>query len=204
MREPVVFPSLGDALPRRGNALSRFIGRTVIRMWGWRFKGEIPDVPKAVVIVAPHTSNWDFVLGIAGLFAVGIRVTFLGKHTLFHGCSGRAMRWLGGIPVDRRASSGVVEQTVELFRQREQLLLVLSPEGTRSRVDRWRSGFYHIARGAGVPIIPVSFDYSTRVIAFGDPLIASGDMRADMETLRSFFTGVAGKRVDLGLGDPTN
>ena len=104
-----------------------FIGRSVIRIWGWRFSGEIPNVAKGVVIVAPHTSNWDFLLGIAGVFAVGVKVAFLGKHTLFRGVSGAIMAWLGGIPVDRRASSGVVEQTVELFGTRDQLLLGLSP-----------------------------------------------------------------------------
>lgn len=197
------FPEVGDALPRRGNAVSKIIGRAIIRVWGWRFQGEIPNVSKAVVIVAPHTSNWDFVLGIAGVFAVGIRFSFLGKHTLFRGVAGSAMRWLGGIPVDRSASSGVVEQTVELFKHRSQLLLGVSPEGTRGRVDRWRSGFYHIACGAGVPIVPVSFDYPTRIIAFGEPVMGTGDMDGDMVLLRSFFSGVSGRKVEFGFDHPT-
>ncbi len=171
-------------------------------MWGWRFAGGIPNVSKAVVIVAPHTSNWDFLLGIAGVFAVGVRFSFLGKHTLFRGISGVFMRWLGGIPVDRRASSGVVDQTVDLFNNRDWLLLGLSPEGTRSRVDRWRTGFYHIANGAGVPIVPVSFDYSTRVIHFGQALMPSGDMGNDLAALKVFFVGVTGRRSDAGLIDP--
>ncbi len=177
-----------------------FIGRSVIRIWGWRFSGEIPSVAKGVVIVAPHTSNWDFLLGIAGVFAVGVKVAFLGKHTLFRGVSGAIMAWLGGIPVDRRASSGVVEQTVELFGTRDQLLLGLSPEGTRSRVERWRTGFYHIARGADVPILPISFDYRTRVITFGNPLMPSGNVESDIGRLKEFFAGAAGKRAELGTG----
>ena len=188
------FPQLGGALPRRGNLVSRTIGRLVIRMWGWRFTGELPDVSKAVVIVAPHTSNWDFVLGVAGMFAVGVRFSWLGKHTLFKGPAGGTMRWLGGIAVDRRSSSGVVEQIVALFHTSGNLILGMSPEGTRSHVDRWKTGFYHIAAGAGVPIVPISFDYGTRTIRFGEPLAPSGDLESDLPVLKRFYSGVAGRR----------
>jgi 1-acyl-sn-glycerol-3-phosphate acyltransferase len=166
----------------------------VLRVWGWRFTGELPDCPKAVVIVAPHTSNWDFVLGIAGMFAVGVRVSWLGKHTIFRGPFGAVMRWLGGIAVDRRSSAGVVEQTVARFEASDRLILGMSPEGTRSRVDRWRTGFYYIASGAGVPIVPVSFCYQTRTIRFGEPILASGDREADFRALEEFFNRVTGRR----------
>lgn len=167
----------------------------VLRAWGWRFEGDLPNVRKAVAIVVPHTSNWDFVVGVLGLFAVGIRVSWLGKHTLFEPPWGRVMRWLGGIPIDRRSSAGAVEQIVELFNESDALLLGLSPEGTRGHVTRWRTGFYHIAHGAGCVIVPIAFDYGSRTIRFGEPLTPSGDMEADFEMLQRFFEGVVGKRL---------
>jgi 1-acyl-sn-glycerol-3-phosphate acyltransferase len=144
--------------------------------------------------VVPHTSNWDFVVGVLGLFAVGIRVSWLGKHTLFKPPWGGLMRWLGGIPIDRRSSAGAVEQIVELFNSSDALLLGLSPEGTRRQVDRWRTGFYHIAHRAGCPIVPIAFDYASYTIRFGEPLMPSGDMDADMGELRAFFAGATGKK----------
>ncbi|HOC43663.1 MAG TPA: lysophospholipid acyltransferase family protein [Thermoanaerobaculales bacterium] len=188
-------PSLGRALPRRESWLLRRPARWALRAWRWRFDGNLPDVAKAVAIVVPHTSNWDFVLGILGVFAVGVQVSFLGKHTLFRPPFGGVMRWLGGIPVDRRSSKGAVEQIVTLFRDREQLVVGLSPEGTRKRVARWRTGFYHIAAGAGCPIVPIAFDWGSRTIRFGEPLLPSGDLDADLEVLRRFFANARG-RID--------
>lgn len=149
---------------------------------------------KAVAIVVPHTSNWDFVIGVLGLFAVGIRVSWLGKHTIFKPPWGVLMRWLGGIPIDRRSSAGVVEQIVELFNSSDAMLLGLSPEGTRRQVTRWRTGFYHIAHGAGCPVVPIAFDYPSHTIRFGEPLMPSGNMEADLDQLGRFFSGVVGKK----------
>lgn len=177
----------------------------MLRAWGWRFDGDLPNVSKAVAIVVPHTSNWDFVVGLLGLFAVGVRVSWLGKHTIFKPPWGGLMRWLGGIPIDRRSSAGAVEQIVGLLDSSDALLIGLSPEGTRKRVDRWRTGFYHIAHGAGCPIVPIAFDYRSRTIRFGEPLVPSGDMGADVAVLQNFFAGVVGKKdsssVDDGLPD---
>ena len=174
--------------------MTKAMGRTMLRLGGWRIEGEIPNLPKAVVIVVPHTSNWDFLLAIAGLFAVGVRVSWFGKNTLFKSAVGPVMKWLGGVPVDRSASMGVVDQIVERFNASDKLLVGISPEGTRSRVDRWKTGFYNIALKAGVPIMPISFDWSTRVIRFGDSLMPSGDMDADISQLENFFAGAMGKR----------
>ena len=181
-------------MPRRGNGMTKAIGRAVLRLSGWRMEGEIPNVAKAVAIVVPHTSNWDFLVAIAGLFAVGVRVSWLGKNTIFEGAGGPVMEWLGGIPIDRSASMGVVDQIVERFNTSDTLVIGLSPEGTRSRVDRWKTGFYAIASKAGVPIVPISFDWETRVIRFGDLLMPSGDMDADVAELKKFFEGAVGKR----------
>lgn len=165
-------------------------------MAGWTFEGELPNVSKAVVIVVPHTSNWDFVIGVLGLFAVGVRVSWLGKHTIFRPPSGWLMRWLGGIPVDRGSSRGVVEQIVARFRSSDALLLGLSPEGTRRRVERWRTGFYHIALGAGCVIAPITFDYGSSTIRFGTPLTPTGALERDLGELGRFFAGATARRPE--------
>ncbi|MGD8441244.1 MAG: lysophospholipid acyltransferase family protein [Holophagae bacterium] len=185
----------GPAVPTRGNGFSRWLGRLAFNGLGWRFEGSIPNLPKAVVIVAPHTSNWDFVIGVAAMFAVGIRVVFLGKHTLFRPPLGRLMRWLGGLPVDRRAASGVVDEAIGMFAQHDSMILALSPEGTRRRVARWKTGFYYVAVGADVPIVPVAFNYSTRVIRFGAPLRPSGDLETDLRRLSEFFAHATGFKM---------
>jgi len=185
---------LGDAVPRRGNWFSAMVGRAVLRVRGWRSEGVVPNVPKAVVIVVPHTSNWDFVVGVAALFAMGLRASFLGKHTLFKWPLGPLMRWLGGVPVDRRTAAGVVDETVGLFASTEQLILGVSPEGTRSSVDRWKTGFYYVALKARVPIVPVAFDYRLKVIRFGERLDPTGEIEEDFRILQDFFSGIEGRR----------
>lgn len=161
---------------------------------GWRIEGEIPNVPKLVIIVAPHTSNWDFVVGVAAKLALGLRVLFLGKDTLFRFPLGVVMRWLGGIPVDRDSSHDVVNYVVAQFARRERLILGLAPEGTRKRVQRWRTGFYHIAHGAGVPIVPVALDWGAHLVRIGAPFVTTGDVDADVRELQTRFSSVRGRR----------
>jgi 1-acyl-sn-glycerol-3-phosphate acyltransferase len=163
------------------------MARLALLWLGWTFEGNLPDLPKAVIIVAPHTTNWDFVLGMAAMFALDLQVSWLGKQTVFRAPFGGFFRWLGGIAIDRTAHAGVVEQLVATFRAREELILGLAPEGTRRRVERWKTGFYHIAVGARVPIVPVTFDYPRRVIRFDVPLSPTGDLPADLERLHAFF-----------------
>jgi len=201
VRFSINVPDLGDAMPRRGSWILRQVGRTGLRLAGWRFDGEIPNVSKAVVIVVPHTSNWDFPIGVLGMFAVDIRVSWLGKHTLFRGLVGSVMRWLGGIAIDRTGSAGVVEQIVELFDRSDQMLLGLSPEGTRSRVERWKTGFYHIANGARIPIVPIAFNWASRTIRFGPVLRTTGQVEEDIEILEKFFEGAKGKKSQ-GMARP--
>ena len=157
--------------------------------------GDVPDLAKAVIIVAPHTSNWDFPVGVAAMLALDLELTFLGKHTLFEGPLAPLMRGLGGIPVDRsHPGAGVVEEMAARFRAADRLLLALSPEGTRTTVDRWKTGFYRIAAAAGVPIVAVALDWGRREIRFGPVLTPSGDLEADLGLLRVFFAGVIGRR----------
>ena len=188
------FPALGDRVPRRGNAVTRAGARAALRWAGWRFEGALPDLPRFVIIVAPHTSNWDFVLGVLAMFALGLRGTFLGKDSIFRWPSGVVMRWLGGVPVDRSFPHQVVEQTISYFHASERLVLALSPEGTRKKRPKWRTGFYYVARGAGVPIVPVAFDYSTRMFRIFPPFVASDDAERDFASLHGLFHAGMAKR----------
>jgi len=183
-------------LPVRGNRLTRMLGRLVLALGGWRIAGKPPQVAKLVCIVAPHTSNWDFIIGIAAVFALGLDVRWLGKHTLFRGPSGPLMHWLGGIPVDRSAPHGYSVELSRLFGQSERLLLGIAPEGTRSRVERWRSGFYAIATAAGVPIVLCYLDYVDKIAGFGPAISPCGDPQRDMTQIADFYRGVRAKRPE--------
>jgi|SRR5690606_19085115 len=163
------------------------IARMILRLAGWQVVGDVPDVKKAVVAAAHHTSNWDGVLLVLGSLAVQRRILWLGKHTLFRFPLAPALRLLGGIPLDRTASNGAVEQAVAEFRRRETMYLALSPEGTRRKVSRWKRGFYQIALEAGVPIVLASPDYKRRQIVIGPVIWPSGDIDADMVRIREFF-----------------
>jgi 1-acyl-sn-glycerol-3-phosphate acyltransferase len=173
----------------RGNAFTRRVAIATMRLTGWKFSGErLPDQKKFVIIVAPHTSNWDFPVGVMAMYALGIRGTFLGKDSLFRFPLGLLMRWLGGIPVDRSSKQDAVTQTAELVKRRERVIIALSPEGTRKRTERWRSGFWWIAHKAQVPIVPVAFDFSKREIHIYPPFETTGDPDRDIVELRTRFT----------------
>ncbi len=187
---------IGPRVPRRGNRFTRWLGRRGLALAGWRVTGEFPDLSKCVIAVAPHTSNWDFMVGVFAMYAIGFRVSFFGKDTLFRPPLGWFMRWLGGEPVDRRSSHGVVEQTVQAIRAARAMILVIAPEGTRKRVTNWRTGFYHVAHGAGLPIVPAAFDYRRREVRL-EPLIwTTGDVEGDLARLQAVFRRATGKRPD--------
>jgi len=183
-------PEPGPHVPRRGGSIRAAIGRAMLRVLGWRVGGAIPDLPKTVIIAAPHSSNRDFYVGIALVFAMRLDVRFIGKSELFRGPLGPVMRWLGGLPVNRERPKGVVEQTVAMFAERESLLLAVAPEGTRKPVTQWKNGFYRIALGAGVPIVPGYFDNRKREIGFGPPFQPTGDMAQDIAALRAYFAPI--------------
>ena len=180
-------PAPGPSVPRRGGALRAAVGRLMLRAMRWRPGGPLPDLPRAVIIAAPHSSNWDFFVGIALVFAIRLDVRFIGKAEIFRGPVGPLMRWLGGLPVDRKRPEGVVAQTVARFAAQERLLLAVAPEGTRKPVAKWKSGFYRIALGAGVPIIPGYFDNRRREVGFLEPFHPTGNMEADLESLRALY-----------------
>ena len=159
---------------------------------GWRFEGQFPDRPKLVTIVEPHTSNWDFVIGISAVLALGLRVRFLGKDSLFKGALGRLMRWFGGTPVIRESPQGAVAQAVSLIESEPAVVLGIAPAGTRTRDTPWRSGFYHIAHAARAPIFPVAFDGERRAIRLFAPFETTGDYEADLPRLMALYDGIRG------------
>ena len=187
-------PALGAEVPRRASRALVFFGRVLLGALRWRVEGEIPNLPKFVIAVAPHTSNWDFVVGMAAMFALDLRLTFIGKHTLFAGPLAPLMRWMGGIPVDRSSPHGVVGESVRAFADVERRVLAIAPQGTRSPVAHFKSGFLHIARGASVPVLLAALDYGTRIVRLG-PLIHPGaDVEAERAQIEEFFSKVRGRR----------
>jgi 1-acyl-sn-glycerol-3-phosphate acyltransferase len=189
-----VFDIVPASYARRGGVITKALGRFLFRAAGWKFAGRLPDVPKVVVAVAPHTTNWDFVLGVLTLWSLDVKVAFLGKHTLFKGAFGRWMRSLGGIPVDRNAPHGVVGEAVAAIRAAEKMIFALSPEGTRQLDKGFRSGFLHIAHGANVPILLTYFDFEHKTLGFGPLIETTGDMEADMKRVVEFFRPIKGKK----------
>lgn len=182
-------PTVGESLPRSGSRWSRNLGRLVLKMMGWRLEGSLPDLPRFIIIGVPHTSNWDFVLAMAAVFALGIKMFWIGKHTLFRPGYGWLMRRMGGIPVDRSQHHGMVEQLKDAFGRKDKLILCITPEGTRKKVTAWKTGFYHIAKGADVPIVTARLDLKKKVVYFQKPIYPSGNIDADMEKIRVLCEG---------------
>lgn len=168
----------------------------LLRLFGWRVKLVWPAMPKAVVIFYPHTSNWDFVVGILARSAVAIPIRFVGKDTLFRPPFGGLFRRLGGIPVDRRQSTGLVGGLIDTFDQADSLYLAIAPEGTRSKVDHWKSGFYRVALGARVPIGLGFIDYPRREVGIERWLTLTGDEAADLARIRACYADRRGKRPE--------
>ena len=175
------------AAPRRNHPLLQSFGRSALALARWRIVGDVPVLPKFVAIVAPHTSNWDFPVGVLVMFALDLEVHWFGKDTLFRTPLAPLFRRLGGRPVNRATPEGVVDEMTEMVRAEPTFILALAPEGTRRRVARWRTGFYHIAERAAIPILPVSLDWSRREVTLGTPMLPTGNLTADLATLHTFY-----------------
>ena len=188
-----MFDIVPASYARRGGVVSRALGRILMRLSGWRFEGVLPDVPKLVIAVAPHTTNWDFVIGVMVLWALDIKISFLGKHTLFRGAFGKWMRSIGGIPIDRESTHGVVGDAVQAFERAQRMVLALAPEGTRRLDKGFKMGFLRIAHGANVPVLLAYFDFSRKVIGFGPMLVTTGDVEGDMQIVLDFYRPIRGK-----------
>lgn len=177
--------------------IAQRVSTFILTRLGWTLVGELPPVQKCVLIFAPHTSNWDFVIMYLTKMAKGVHVNFLGKHSLFRLPWGWFFRALGGIPVVRHEKHNVVDISIQAFAQHQRLWLAMAPEGTRSKTDYWRSGFYHIAYGAGVPLQLCFLDARTKRLGLGPLLVLSGNMEADFAILREFYRDKYGFRPEL-------
>lgn len=178
----------------RGQRFVRWIASTVIRHSSWRLVGEFPDSPKLVAIAAPHSSNWDGIIGISFAYALGVRATWMGKNSLFRFGLDRLMRGLGGIPTDRSNPRGAVGQMAEMVRSTsDPMWLFLAPEGTRKVVPKWRTGFWHIASEAGVPILLAAIDYPARQFVIGPLFYPTGDKERDLAALYDWYRPYQGK-----------
>jgi 1-acyl-sn-glycerol-3-phosphate acyltransferase len=186
-------PALPPQAPRNGNAFGRWIGRSVLRLGGWTIAGEFPDIPRLVLIAAPHSSGWDAVWGLAAKLAMGVDITFMAKAELFRGPLGWLLRALGGQPIDRARAHGSVEQAASRIRGSEKMYFVLAPEGTRRHVRQWKSGFLHIARSAGVPVFAAWFHYPDKTVGLGQLFALSDDLAADMARIREYYRPFIGK-----------
>ena len=165
----------------------------VLKIFGWRRSGHPPNIPKFVMIAAPHTSNWDFPITLALVFAFKMNLNWFGKDSLFRWPFGGFFKWLGGIPINRTKSGDVVTHMIQVFKEKAHIILVIAPEGTRKRVKHWKTGFYHIALGANVPIVLGFLDYVRRAGGFGPTLIPTGNIESDMEIIRAFYETITGK-----------
>jgi 1-acyl-sn-glycerol-3-phosphate acyltransferase len=193
---------VGAEVPRRGNFISRGLARVLLRLMGWRLAGAVPDLPKMVLIGAPHTSNMDGVIGLLTLTALGVRAGTMIKDSAFKGAMGVLLRWFGAIPINRRSPKGVVEQSVDAFNDNPKLLLLIAPEGTRSNATEWKRGYYHIALGARAPILPAACDYRRKIITFGPPVMPSGDYAADLQRLLEFYRDYGSPRHPERMSKP--
>ena len=173
--------------------MRKLIASFILWLQGWKVVGEIPQIKKYVIIAAPHTSNWDFVIARSFGYMLGIEAKYLGKSQLFKPPFGWFFRLTGGIPVDRTKHNSMVTFTTNLFNQSKELVVGIAPEGTRKRVEKWKQGFYHIAVGANVPIVLSFMDYKRKEAGVGKILYPSGDIEKDMSVVEEFYKGVTPK-----------
>jgi 1-acyl-sn-glycerol-3-phosphate acyltransferase len=176
---------------RTPTLLSRLVRRIILAIWyarGWKIDSPLPKhIKKYVLAGAPHTTNWDFVFFTGATHEEGVKPNFMGKHTLFTGMMRNFMLDMGGIPVDRTAKANATEQVAAEFAARDELALVIACEGTRKSDGKWRSGFYHIARAANVPIVPAFADQKSKIVSFGEPMMPTGNYGEDLLKIAEWF-----------------
>lgn len=173
--------------------LLQFLSIVILKILGWRRSGQVPSIPKYVMIAAPHTSNWDFPIGLAIILSFKMKLSWLGKESLFRWPLGILFKWLGGIPINRSKSGDMVAQTIQAFKEKATMVMVVAPEGTRKKGKYWKTGFYYIAKGANVPIVMAFIDYMRKTGGFGPTFEPTGNIESDMEKIRAFYDNVMGK-----------
>lgn len=174
------------------STIFHYLARFLMRLFGWRVVGQLPDIPKFVLIGAPHTSNRDFILFLGVIFTLRANVKFMGKAELFRPPYGWFFYYCGGVPVDRKKPTGLVDQMVKASNESKNFILTIAPEGTRHHVAEWKRGFYHIANDAGIPIVFAAVDGKHKQVRIGQVFHPTGDVEADMKTIQGYFAGVVG------------
>ena len=182
-----MLPRMSESAPRFGNALVHAIGRLGLRLIGWKVSGDIPNVPRAVFSLAPHTSNWDFITAMFALMALGVKISYLMKKEAFFWPFKNLFMSLGGIPIDRQAAEDTVSQIVNWVNRSERMWVAITPEGTRKRVEKWKTGFLRVAHEAQVPVVLVAWDYPSKTIFVDKLWYPSGDHAADAEEIRHYI-----------------
>ncbi len=177
-------------------SLLQILATAALEARSWKLSLDFPPLPSYVLVAAPHTSNWDFVYFLLFKFSTGIHLHWIGKESLFRFPFGLVMSRLGGIPIDRSSRNNYVAQMVDQFRRGEQFIVLIAPEGTRSKAQYWKTGFYYIALGAGVPVSLGFIDYASKRIGFGPYFFPTGDIQSDFRGIRSFYAGKTGKYPD--------
>ncbi|MGB7874996.1 MAG: lysophospholipid acyltransferase family protein [Anaerolineales bacterium] len=175
----------------------RSLSKLYLRNGGWHVVGQLPDIPKFVIIGAPHTSNWDFVMFLALAFILKGDLRYMGKKELFYPPYGWFFRWCGGVLVDRSMPHGLVEQTVQAIQEADRFQIVITPEGTRGKVGEWKMGFYHIAKQADIPVVTGYVDTHTMTCGIGPTFMPTDDMEADIESMQAFFKDKVGINPEL-------
>lgn len=188
--------TLGPQIPRRGNRLSQWIGLILMHLIGWRMRGEFPNVPKGMLVIAPHTSNYDGVVSVAAILALRLQLFFFVKDSAFIWPFGGLMRWFGAVPVDRESSRDMVGFTASKYSSKDALMLAIAPEGTRKSSPAWKTGFYWIAHRAGVPLIMVSFDYGKKEVVILGSFTPTGNIEQDLPLIIGSFKGMVPRHPD--------
>lgn len=184
---------LDKCIPQTSNVFSQWIGKKILKFLGWKICGSFPKRSKFVVAVAPHTSNWDFVIGVAAMLALQIKIRFLGKDAIFFWPFSLWLKSIGGIPVERNSSHGVVGQMTTLFDNADKLVLAIAPEGTRRKTEQWKSGFLHIAYNAKVPIVPLSLDFNKKEIRLHQAIFISENIGNELENFKFIYADITPK-----------
>jgi 1-acyl-sn-glycerol-3-phosphate acyltransferase len=180
-----------------GNAFTRWLGLTALRLAGWRVTGNLPDREKLLVIAAPHTSNWDWLIALLALWAMGLRMNYLIKDTALWWPASILIRGTGGIPVNRAEPAGIADSLAQRIRDADRIIMVITPEGTRSRVEQWKTGFLRIAAVSNLPVVQVSWDYPSRTVHLGPEAHLTGDTATDIAAIRQYYRQFTG-------GNPEN
>lgn len=184
---------LGENVPQRGAKISRYVAQSIMKLSGWQTVGEVPNIAQAVVIGVPHTSNIDGLYTLPALLALDIDIRIMGKQQLFNvPILAQVLTWCGVIPINREKKGSILQASIDKFKQQPQLFLGLAPEGTRKYTEQWKTGFYYLALGANVPILPVALDYKTKQLRFLPLFYPSGDIEQDLPKLYEYFAGVEG------------